>query len=122
MKWIDNLRWYVLNHDFNANTIERYNIFNNSKLYDFLEKYFKKFITFEDFKEKLRSQLMYCFWSKVEYEIACSGLLAKNDDERYKIDVFYQLELNIDILAKYIIDSYNNRPYARKRINTDDKS
>jgi len=113
--WLKDLKWYVLLHDCNNDKIIRYNIFNNSHVYDFIIKYFKKFVTFEDFVKELDGVLMYSFWSKAEYEILCSGLFEKNVD---KIDVYYQLELNVRQIAKYIVDTYNDRPYARKEIET----
>lgn len=113
-KWYDDLHWYVLIHDFNEDKIVRHNIFNNIYVHNFIIKYFKKFISFDDFVKELDGTLMYAYWSKSEYEILCRGLYEKYEEQ--KLDVYYQLELNIKPLAKYIIDTYNNRPYAKKQL------
>ena len=41
------------------------------------------------------------YMSRAEYEILVSGLFDKDDAE--KIDVWYQLEMNIDAIVEYII-------------------
>lgn len=104
-----NLKWYVLNHDFNKNTIEKWNIFNSSRFIDGLNNLLKKYTTFSDFKEKLEKELMYCFWSKAEYEIIVGGLFAKEDKDFFKIDIYSQVKPNLDILANYIIDEVNKK-------------
>lgn len=109
-----NLRWYVLNHDFNANTIIQWNIFNSSRFLDCLEEAIKKYTTFESFKERLNKDLMYCYWSKAEYEIIAGGLFAKKDDDFSKIDIYSQVKPNLDILANYIIDEVNKK--KRKKL------
>ena len=109
-----NLEWFVLNHNFNENKIENFNIFHSSRFLDCLEKSIKKYTTFENFKKELRSDLMYCFWSKAEYEIIAGGLFSKTDEEFFKIDIFAQVEPNLDILANYIIDEVNKK--KRKKL------
>ena len=113
------MEYYVLFHEFNNDEIKMWNIFNNSKFNDGVQELLKKFITFSDFKEKLKSLAVYCFWCKSEYEIICSGLNEEYDKE-YKIDIYTQIEPNLDMLARYIIDCYNNRPRARKVLKTNE--
>lgn len=109
------MEYYVLYHEFNGDEIKMWNIFNSTTFYNGVQELLKKFITFDDFKDKLESLAIWSFWSKAEYEIICSGLSEKYDKE-YKIDIYDQLEPNLDMLARYIIYCYNNRPRARKRI------
>ena len=116
-EFLNKLKWYVLNHDFNKKEIVNYNIFNNHYMYHDTIKYLKEFITYDDFKEKVRGTLFYAFNSKAEYEIKCGGLLSKEDEEFDKISVYDQVIPNLDILCKYIINEWNNRPYARKEVN-----
>lgn len=101
------MKWYVLKYNFNKGKIENFNIFDSSRFNECVEKLLKKYITFEDFKEKLDKDLMYCFWSKREYEIMCADLFETNIEKYEKIDVYRQLKPNLDILARYIIDEYN---------------
>jgi hypothetical protein len=104
-----NLRWYVLNHNFNANTITKFNIFDSSRFNDCLDNLIKKYSNFEDFKIKLKNDLRYCFWSKAEYEIIAGGLFAREGNDFFKIDVYSQIEPNIDILADYIFEKVNEK-------------
>lgn len=110
------MEWYVMLHEFNGKKIVPFNIFNSTKFSGGVEKLLKGFVTFDDFKEKLKSELMYAFWCKSEYEIAVGGLSSKYPDEFDKIDVYTQVLPNLDILAHYIIDFYNNMPRRKKKL------
>ena len=112
---MNKMEYYVLYHEFNEDIVKPFNIFNSSRFNDGVNELLKKYITYKDFVEKLNSLAMYCFWSKAEYEIICKGWCSKNDKE-YKIDVYDQIKPNLDMLARYIIDCYNNRPRARKEL------
>ena len=41
------------------------------------------------------------YWSRAEYEIMVSGLF--DTDKPEKIDVWYQIEMNLDNIAEYLI-------------------
>ena len=109
---MENMEWYVLRHEFNEDKIESFNIFHSVRFYDGVEEALKKFVTYDTFKEEIRIQLFCAFGSKVEYEIICSGLFEKS--EEFKIDIYYQVLPNLDILCRYIIEQYNKR--KRKKI------
>lgn len=110
------MEWYVLNYSWNDKKVNEFNIFNSSRFKDGVEKLLKNFITFEDFKEKLEKELMYAFWSKAEYEIMVADLFCEEPDEWEKIDIYTQVKPNLDILAHYIIDYYNNMPKRKKKL------
>lgn len=101
------MKWYVLNYNFNKKEVENFNIFESHRFFKCVEKLLKEYITFEDFKEKLDKDLMYCFWSKREFEISVGDAFEENLNKYEKIDVYRQLKPNLDILAKYIIDKHN---------------
>ena len=108
-KFMKSLEWYVLMYDFNADKLEHYNIFNNTNMWYRIPELIKDFVTYEDFKEELRSLLVYCFWSKREYELFI-GDAFEDDLEKYeKVDIYSQVLPNLDILANYIIDKWNNK-------------
>lgn len=114
MKNYRDLEWYVLLHDFNTDKIEHYNIFHNANLWSDrigIPKLLKDYATFDNFKKELESLFKYCFWAKSEYEILVSGLIG---DKQYKIDVWEQIKPNLDLIARYIIETYNKR--KRKKI------
>ena len=50
---------------------------------------------------------MWRYWCKSEWEVVVGGLFAKTDEERHKIDVWYQLEPNLDIITDYVIGVLN---------------
>lgn len=95
------LKWYVLRDDFNAREVKHYNALGGWE--DDIRKARKKFKTKEDLKAWLRREFMYYYWSKAECEIQVAGLFAKEEKEFKKIDIWYQLEPNLDIIADYII-------------------
>lgn len=55
-----------------------------------------------EFKEKLRKELMYWFWSKCEYEVVISPWVGRNKEEaEVKIDIHDQVMLNFDRFVDY---------------------
>lgn len=106
---MENLKWYVLNYDFNRKKVENFNIFRNIRFVEGVQDLLEHYITFEDFVEKLESELKYAFWSKREYEISVSDAFETDLNKYEKIDVYSQVKPNVRILAKYIIDNYNDR-------------
>ena len=108
MKECDSMKWYVLNYDWNSKKVKPFNIFNSVRFSKCLQKSLEEFITMDDFKKDLQRNLMYSFWSKREYEISV-GDLHENDMEKYqRFDIYDQVLPNLDILAEYIIECYNN--------------
>lgn len=109
------LEYYVLCHDFNSDTIEQYNIFDNGKIKDNVKELLENFITFDDFKENLDNLFIWAFAHKVEYEIMVRGMVCKYDKSN-KFSIYDQLKPNLEIIARYIIEQWNNRKYGRTKI------
>ena len=61
--------------------------------------------TFEEFKAFIKRRSMYMWWARCEYEIVLqswpTGYIEK------KIDVHQQVMMNIDIVAKLLMDEIN---------------
>ena len=108
------MQWYVLRHEFNSDKIVPFDIFSNTRFKEGVDKLLEEFISLDDFKEKLDKELKYNFWSRAEYEMMCSGLFDRN--KAYKIDVYSQVVPNLDILAKYIIEKYNDKIIERESL------
>lgn len=104
---MEDLKWYVLNYDFNGKRVENFNIFRNWRFVEDVQELLENYITFEDFVEKLDRKLMYSFWSRREYEIFVGDAFETNIENFEKIDIYSQVKPNVKILAKYIIDNYN---------------
>ena len=111
------LEWNVYYHDFNGRKIDTYNIFNHGTLRIQLAKIARRrtlgedgkrhSITKEEFTKELRGWLMYCYWSKAEWEVIIGPWISNQeefDKESVKIDVFDQIMLNFGILADYVWD------------------
>lgn len=112
---MENLKWYVLRKDFNADKMERFNIFDHRGFAEDIEKVLKKYENFNTFKESVKKELMYYFWCKSEYEIIVGGLHTELDWENFeKIDIYSQVLPNLDILCRYIIEEYNKK--KRKKL------
>lgn len=98
-----NLEWYTLNWSFNDKKLYKFNIFTNmDKFIEFLKRKMtkKEIQTKQDLKRMI---LLYCrdFWCRREYEIEVNDLCGKPEDS-VKIDVFYQVEMNIDRITDYV--------------------
>lgn len=97
------LKWYVLSHDFNKKKIINYNVFGESFEKQLKKDRKKKFSNREELKEYLKHEFMYDYWCRAEHEIAVGGLFDKYPEEFEKIDIFRQLEMNLDNITDYVI-------------------
>ena len=89
------LSWLVKNFDCNKQVIEDYDVLKYRE--DMIKKLKKKCETKEEFAKKLRSEFMYHFWSRAQYELIIEftekgGVLLKPwcgcyDDQKATIDV-----------------------------------
>ena len=75
--------WMVLYHNFNADKIEQYNILKYRE--DDIKKIRKKCKTKEEFSEELRSEMMYYYWSKCEWEL----IISKTEDNHIILTPWY---------------------------------
>ena len=71
-------------------------------------KKFKKLITpktFEECKKFIESISMYMFWSRCEYECIIHGFPFKKN--KYKLDIYQQIEMNIDVITNHFMNQIN---------------
>ena len=105
------MKWNVLNYNFNEKKIETFNIFRSAKFSDGIDELRNQTWNYvEDFIEAVRSEAMYAFWSKAEYEILVGGLFAETDSDLEKISIYDQILPNIEQLARYILNYWANNP------------
>lgn len=95
------LKWYVLHQSFNKEEIEFYNVLQGWE--ERIRKARKKVKTKTEFKEWLKKEFMYYYWSRSEYEIVVGGLFSEYPKEFKKVDIWSQIEPNLDIITDYII-------------------
>lgn len=99
-----NLEWYVMYLDFSNKQIIRVNILQGNFAENLAKEIKrKKIVNKELLKEFLKRDFMYHYWSRAEYEMAVGGLFSKYPDEFEKLDVWFQLEKNLDTITDYII-------------------
>ena len=99
------LVYNVCIEDVNHNCFEIYNIFDHCSFVKDTQMNIKKNKENQsEFNEQLKSDIMYYFWSKCEWEIVISSLFNKGAENK-KIDVYDQLMMNWEIFSKYIWDN-----------------
>lgn len=99
------LKWYVFVENFNGRAIETYNVFNHGSFMKDIARAITKISDKHEFGEKLRSELMYYFWSKCEWEIIISAWPPSDTVREEKVDVFDQIKMNFDRFLDYVWDN-----------------
>lgn len=107
-----NLEYYVFNLSYDLK-LYRANIITN----ELIERIYKKvksknITTFEQLRKELRYYFMK-YWSRVQFEYMISGVfqnmssVMEKENRDFpvgkKIDVFYQIEKNLNMITEYII-------------------
>ena len=127
------LMWNVYVGDLNSQKIETYNIFTHGRFYEKLCKlakdlrrqlkngektvtvdmwehgkglYTKEVPVKDYFLNEVRSELMYYFWSKCEWEVMITDW--PSNKAEYKTDVYYQVRLNWGAFCNYLMDNLAN--------------
>lgn len=96
------MKWMVYYHDSNKNEIRPLNIFDHWSFRENMAKYAKKAKDKDEFAKELRSELMYNFWSKFEYEIIISPWGSFKNTSAIKVDIFNQVMLNWEHFLNYV--------------------
>ena len=103
----------VIIHDFNRNKFVPYNVIpyfvNTFK--DRIKRheeypdcdYWKLPKTFNEFREFIKSESQYQFWSRCEYEIILVDWPCQKKEE--KIDVHWQIMMNVDVITQLVMES-----------------
>ena len=102
-------KFNVLIWDFNTDKLEYYDVL------PYLRKCYKKRLdnseyhkvpkTLSEFKQFIKEESQYQFWSRCEYEMIIHGWPVRKND--YKIDVYEQIMMNIDIITNILWDEIN---------------
>lgn len=61
--------------------------------------------TLEEFKDFIKYESMYRWWSRCEYEMIISNW--PTQDKSKKIDIYYQVMMNIEIIANLLMEEVN---------------
>lgn len=115
-----NFEFYVLNYDHNTNKVIMFNIFDNIRVQEEVEKEVRKYLRsskkyhsalhrdtvlygFEGFCYELERIIMWQEWSRCEYEIAVGGLRSHDIKDLEKWDCYAQAKPNIPVIAREVI-------------------
>lgn len=117
------LKWYAFYQDFNSDKLTFTNVLGR----DFAEELLKRFKSkreyyridsYETLKDAVISYLRWRYSSKSEYEVIVSNWGGRDFEQ--KIDIWFQLEPNIDRICEYIISELKLEfKDDRKKISTD---
>lgn len=78
-------------------------------LIDRVKKLIRKNADYEEIKKEIDASLMCDYWSKSEYEVIVSNWTGPKFEQ--KIDIYYQLQPNIDRITEYLIKEIAPRKY-----------
>lgn len=115
------IKYYAMYYDFNAKEIRKTNVIHEDtlkRLQDMVKK--GKIKDRLQFRECLRGEFMYRYWCKREYEISVGDLYEEDLNKYEKIDVYDQLEANMDVITDYVIRemgiTFNKKSKLKERI------
>lgn len=94
------MEWYVYYHDVNRHHIDTYNIFEHGSFRQEFDLLLEFDLSKEEFEDKLKTILMYYFWSKCEWETVLKPWVGDLNIGK-KIDVYDQVQLNWDKFVDY---------------------
>ena len=101
VKTKEKIEWNVFYYDFNRKKIDTYNIFEHGGFVTYVKKSINECKNKDEFAEQLKTELLYYFWSKAEWEVLLSPWIG---DEKVtkKIDVYDQVMLNFNGFLDYV--------------------
>ena len=97
----------VMNWDFNSDSLVEYDVLPYFReCYKELNKN-KRPVTIDDWKEFVKSKGMYQYWGRCEYEMIVTGW--PQQKREIKVDVWQQIEMNIDVIVDILMEEFNNK-------------
>lgn len=76
-------------------------------------KYYKIPKTYNEFMEFVDSESHYMFRARCEWEMICHGWPIQKQD--YKLNVYEQIKMNLDTIAKFLYDEYGSKNHSSSR-------
>jgi hypothetical protein len=100
------MEWNVFRYNMNLREIETYNIFNHGTFLEYVKKAAEKYKNKDEFVEQLKTELLYYFWRKAEWEVVIASWVGGDREDAKKIDAYSQVMANFEIFADYV---WNNK-------------
>ena len=99
------MEWKVFYYDINKRKITTLNIFDHYNFNKDVVRDLKQIKNKDEFSKQLKSNLMYYFWCKSEYEVVISPWGYSMDTKEAKVDIYTQVMNNWDIFVDYVWNS-----------------
>lgn len=112
----EDMVWNVYVEDMNGKKIVKHNVFDHSRFMDDIKKAYKDYKDdYEKFCEAVKSNLMYYYWAKCEWEVIISDWPPSvREPVEIKVDVYDQVMMNWDKFIKYTWDMCHTRKNAKE--------
>lgn len=101
------IEFKVIVWDFNAKKVEYYDIMPYLRR-SWEEEHNNFSLTFDGIKEFILRVSRYQFWSRCQYEVVVTGF-PEDGKNSQKIDVYDQIESNLDIITNLFLDYLNEK-------------
>lgn len=112
-------KFNVLIWDFNRDELEHYDVLPYLRsCYKKRQERFKKGEdnrythvpeTLEEFKQFVEDESRYQFWARCEYEMILHSWPPRKDGNEYKLDVYEQIAMNVDIIAEILYQEFSRK-------------
>ena len=107
------LVWNVFICDMNTKQVEIHNIFNHYSFRESIKKLMKEKLTKEEFDERLRREISYYYWTKVEWEITIASYPTYIDRAEFE-RLMAEREKHYRETGKYPYSNYVNYAGAKR--------
>lgn len=107
------MTWNVFYHDFNADEIRIFNVFDHNGFHKDVVAALKECETKEAFAYTIRRDLFYRFGHKCEWETLIKPWCGGKDETGIKVDVYQQIRWNWEIFIDYLWGTRDNKPSKR---------
>ena len=104
------LEWYAFRYDWNNKKLKFTNVLGGmeeeiaNKIKKGQKDNWRPVTNYNTFKDWLKGEFMYHYWSKSEHEVIITDLFGETNEARWeKHDIWWQLEPNLDRICEYII-------------------
>lgn len=94
------LEWYAFYQETNESKLKYANVLYD-RLIERVKKLIRKNADYDEIKKEIDICLMSRYWSRCEYEVIVSNWTGKDFEQ--KIDVYWQLQPNLDRITEYVI-------------------
>lgn len=101
MNNVDNFN--VIKYDTNSKSFKSWDVIPYLK--SVYEKAEKKPVTFNEYRDMVKNEARYKWWSRCEYEIILSDWPSKKHEEKW--DIYRQITMNLNVVTNILMNVVN---------------